>query len=135
MSARPAIPAAAERASSWLRPPRPLPVRCTTVSPPARKARERFVPWWLRAMAARKAPASRASQSRLSVSRMGSYPRFRQALAVAAHSSRTLPVTTVSTLSSALGVSSSKQYSAAAERVRSYRRAMARASSQVEESG
>ena len=36
----PAIPWAAARASSWLRPPFPWPVRRTTVSPPARKARD-----------------------------------------------------------------------------------------------
>lgn len=30
----PAIPSAAASASSWLRPPLPCPVRCTTVSPP-----------------------------------------------------------------------------------------------------
>ena len=86
-------------------------------------------------MAARKAPASRASQSRLSVSTTGSYPSSRQAPAAAAHSSRTLPVITVSTLSSALGVSSSRQRAAAGERCRPYLAAMARASSQVDESG
>lgn len=69
-SVSPVSPSAAASASSWFRPPRPAPVRCTTVSPPARNASGSDGEACVRATAARKRPASRASQFRQSVSRM-----------------------------------------------------------------
>ena len=68
----PAIPAAAESASSWLRPPRPCPVSLTTVSPPASRARDLPLPAWVRTAEARKLPASLAWQHSWSVSSSGS---------------------------------------------------------------
>ena len=118
-----------------MRPPSPWPVRCTTVSPPAIKARLRPCPAWVRAMLPRKLPASRASQQRQSVSKIGSYPSAWQASAAARHSSRTLPVIFVVTLGSVLGVSCRSRAAAAGESASRYFSAMAAACAQVELSG
>ena len=76
----------------------------------------------------------REQQSR-SVRRIGSYPRSRQAAAAAAHSSRTLPVIRVVTLSSVFGVSCFISACACSESFRRYFSAIARACAQVEVSG
>ena len=86
-------------------------------SPPAIKDNRRPCPAWVRAIAPRKLPASRASQQSRSVSSTGSYPSARQVSVAAAQSCRTLPVICVVTLVNFFGVSRPSSARAWAETV------------------
>ena len=128
----PARIGAAASANSWLRPPLPRPVSFTTVSPPTIKARRAPSVACARTISASRRPATRASSATV-VSRIsGAKPRAAQADAAAAHSSRTLPATIVSTFATARGVSCARQARTDGEKESPYLETTACAWAQVE---